>query len=122
MALYLQTNVASMVAQNNLSSTQNMMQTTFQRLSSGYRINSAADDAACIGNNGPSSRNTAIDMAIAMTTMICQVPEPIQEITRSPARMPTVTPLTSSTDRRQRLASDNPSETTAAIGAKNGRS
>ena len=49
MALYIQTNYASMVAQNNLSSTQNLMQTTFQRLSSGYRINSAADDAAGLG-------------------------------------------------------------------------
>ena len=49
MALYVQTNYASMIAQNNLASTQNMMQTTFARLSSGYRINSAADDAAGLG-------------------------------------------------------------------------
>lgn len=49
MALYIQTNVASMVAQSNLSKTQNAMNTSFSRLSSGYRINSASDDAAGLG-------------------------------------------------------------------------
>lgn len=49
MALYIQTNVASLNAQANLSKTTNQMQTTFARLSSGYRINSAADDAAGLG-------------------------------------------------------------------------
>jgi flagellin len=49
MALYIQTNYAAMVAQNNLASTQSMMQTTFTRLSSGFRINGAADDAAGLG-------------------------------------------------------------------------
>jgi flagellin len=49
MALYIQTNVASMVAQTNLGKTQNAIQTNFSRLSSGYRINSAADDAAGLG-------------------------------------------------------------------------
>ena len=46
MALYIQTNIASMDAQRNLAGTQTSMAQTFQRLSSGYRINSAADDAA----------------------------------------------------------------------------
>jgi len=46
MALVLQTNVASLEAQKNLASTQHALQTNFQRLSSGYRINSAADDAS----------------------------------------------------------------------------
>lgn len=49
MALYVQTNTASMVAQNSLSRTQNGLATNFARLSSGYRINSAADDAAGLG-------------------------------------------------------------------------
>jgi len=49
MPLYIQTNVASMVAQSNLGKTQNAMSTSFARLSSGYRINSAADDAAGLG-------------------------------------------------------------------------
>ena len=47
--LSVNTNVSSLVAQNNLSKTQNSLQTTFARLSSGYRINSAADDAAGLG-------------------------------------------------------------------------
>lgn len=49
MPLYVQTNVASMVAQNNLARTQNSIASTFSKLSSGYRINSAADDAAGLG-------------------------------------------------------------------------
>jgi len=40
------TNMSSIYAQNNLANTQSAMQTSLQRLSSGYRINSAADDAA----------------------------------------------------------------------------
>ncbi|WP_275662045.1 flagellin N-terminal helical domain-containing protein [Laribacter hongkongensis] len=44
--LGINTNVTSLTAQRNLSSTTNSMQTTLQRLSSGLRINSAKDDAA----------------------------------------------------------------------------
>jgi len=46
MALVVQTNVSSLIAQKNLNKTQNALQQSFARLSSGYRINSAADDAA----------------------------------------------------------------------------
>jgi len=49
MAIYIQTNVSSLNAQSNLNKTQNAMATTFARLSSGYRINGAADDAAGLG-------------------------------------------------------------------------
>jgi flagellin len=49
MSLFIQTNVASMVAQNNFSNTQAQLASSFQKLSSGYRINSAADDAAGLG-------------------------------------------------------------------------
>ena len=42
----INTNIASIVAQNNLSGSQSTLQTAMQRLSSGLRINSAADDAA----------------------------------------------------------------------------
>lgn len=49
MAMFIQTNVASMTAQNNLSRTQTALSTNFARLSSGFRINSAADDAAGLG-------------------------------------------------------------------------
>lgn len=46
MALTINTNVASMTAQRNLSSTQGALSTSLQRLSSGLRVNSAKDDAA----------------------------------------------------------------------------
>ena len=46
MALVVQTNVSSLIAQKNLSKTQAALQQSFSRLSSGYRINSASDDAA----------------------------------------------------------------------------
>ena len=46
MADYLNTNMASLIAQNNLSNTQSNLTTAIQRLSSGLRINSAADGAA----------------------------------------------------------------------------
>ncbi len=49
MPLYINTNVASLEAQKNLNRSQNTLLKSFQRLSSGFRINSAADDAAGLG-------------------------------------------------------------------------
>ena len=49
MSLAIITNVSSMVAQNSLAKTQTALSTSFARLSSGLRINSAADDAAGLG-------------------------------------------------------------------------
>ncbi len=46
MPLVVNTNVASLDAQKNLSRTSAGLQKSFQRLSSGFRINSASDDAA----------------------------------------------------------------------------
>jgi len=46
MSLFVQTNVASLNGQRNLSSSTNALSTSMQRLSSGMRINSAKDDAA----------------------------------------------------------------------------
>ena len=46
MALVIQTNVASLEAQRNLYKSQTSLQATFNKLSSGYRINTAKDDAA----------------------------------------------------------------------------
>lgn len=46
MALYVNTNVSSLNAQRQLMNSGNSLDTSFQRLSSGLRINSAADDAA----------------------------------------------------------------------------
>ncbi|WP_114418129.1 flagellin [Marinospirillum perlucidum] len=46
MGLVLNTNMAAMNASRNLNSTQDAQATTFQRLSTGLRVNSAKDDAA----------------------------------------------------------------------------
>ncbi|WP_348701306.1 flagellin [uncultured Marinobacter sp.] len=46
MALGINTNIASLTAQNNLSKSQSLSDQALQRLSSGLRINSAKDDAA----------------------------------------------------------------------------
>jgi len=46
MALTIQTNYAAMAAQKNLASNQKQLAGSFQKLSSGFRVNSAADDAA----------------------------------------------------------------------------
>ncbi|GAP76087.1 flagellin protein FlaA [Pseudoalteromonas sp. SW0106-04] len=46
MALYVNTNVSALNAQRQLMNSGNELDTSFKRLSSGLRINSAADDAA----------------------------------------------------------------------------
>src|SRR5258708_5210604 len=46
MSLVIQTNIAALTAMKNMSSSQAMLATSYNRLSSGYRINSSADDAA----------------------------------------------------------------------------
>ena len=49
MPLVINTNVASLSAQKNLNRAQSALGQSFQRLSSGFRINSASDDAAGLG-------------------------------------------------------------------------
>lgn len=46
MGITLQTNIASLIAQNNLRMNSQFQTQTITRLTSGYRINSSADDAA----------------------------------------------------------------------------
>jgi len=46
MALTVNTNIASLNTQRNLSNSSSALQTSMQRLSTGSRINSAKDDAA----------------------------------------------------------------------------
>ncbi|HMK84761.1 MAG TPA: flagellin [Steroidobacteraceae bacterium] len=46
MSLILNTNIDSLIAQNNLTGSQSLLTQSLTRLSSGLRINSAADDAA----------------------------------------------------------------------------
>ena len=75
MSLFVQTNVTSLKAQENFSKTQLALSKTMQKLSSGYKINSAADDAAGLGismrlNSQVASYSAATqnaNTAIAMT-------------------------------------------------------
>jgi flagellin len=46
MAMFVNTNVSSLTAQRQLMDSGNKLNTSFERLSSGFRINRAADDAA----------------------------------------------------------------------------
>src|SRR5689334_20363982 len=74
MGLQINTNVAAMNAYRNLSSTQNAMSTSLERLSSGLRINRAADDAAGLAiseklraqTNGLNQATTNAQDAISM--------------------------------------------------------
>jgi flagellin-like hook-associated protein FlgL len=49
MAISVLTNVPSLFAQKNLAKTQSSLQSSIGKLSSGLRINNAADDAAGLG-------------------------------------------------------------------------
>ena len=46
MSLTINTNIEAMNAERNLQNTENAVSTSMQRLSSGLRINTAADDVA----------------------------------------------------------------------------
>jgi len=60
-----QTNVASLNAQRNLFRTNNALNTTFQRLASGFRINSAKDDAAgLVISNQLSAQIVSLNVAV----------------------------------------------------------
>ncbi len=77
MAQIINTNIASLNAQRNLNSAQNANDTALQRLSSGLRINSAADDAAGlsistrfdaqISGSNQAIRNSADGVSLAQT-------------------------------------------------------
>lgn len=73
----INTNIASLNAQRNLTSSQNALSTSLQRLSSGLRINSAKDDAAGlaiserltsqIGGLNQAARNANDGISLAQT-------------------------------------------------------
>ncbi|MBV8048824.1 MAG: flagellin FliC [Paludibacterium sp.] len=77
MAIYVNTNTASLNAQLNLSNSTQSLQTSLQRLSSGLRINSAADDPAGlaisqsmttqINGNNQGIRNASDGISLAQT-------------------------------------------------------
>jgi flagellin len=66
MALSVLNNIPSLVAQNQLTITQNNLQNTLTQLSSGSRINSGADDAAGLAiANGLQANVTALTQSVA---------------------------------------------------------
>ena len=77
MAVYVNTNVSSLNGRRYLNNVQNQLNTTYQRLSSGMRINSAKDDAAGlqiadrlttqINGLNQGNRNTNDGIALAQT-------------------------------------------------------
>jgi len=78
MSQVINTNINSLIAQNNLNKSQSSLQTSLTRLSSGLRINSAADDAAGlaissrfttqINGLNTASRNANDGISLAQTT------------------------------------------------------
>ncbi len=61
----INTNVSSLIAVNNLNQNNNALQTSLERLSTGYRINSGADDpAGLIASNSLQAEQTATSTAI----------------------------------------------------------
>ncbi len=65
MALTINTNISSLTAQRNLDQNQISLDTALQRLSSGLRINSAADDAAGLAiSDGMTSQINGLNQAV----------------------------------------------------------
>jgi flagellin len=92
MALTINTNVASLTAQRNLTGSQGDLSTSLQRLSSGLRINSAKDDAAGLAiserfsaqirglNQGVRNANDAISLAQTAEGALGEVTNNLQRI------------------------------------------
>ena len=65
MAMVINSNIMSLNAQNQLTKSQNDQNTAMERLTSGKRINSAADDAAGLGiANRMTSQIRGLDQAV----------------------------------------------------------
>lgn len=95
MALFVNTNTSSLNAQRQMMSSGNALDVAFKRLSSGFRINSAADDAAGLQiSNRLTSQINGLDQAARNANdgiSLAQVAEgAMDEITNSLQRMRTL--------------------------------
>ncbi|GHG69211.1 flagellin [Alishewanella longhuensis] len=95
MALFVNTNTSSLNAQRQMMSSGNALDVAFKRLSSGFRINSAADDAAGLQiSNRLTSQINGLDQASRNANdgiSLAQVAEgAMDEITNSLQRMRTL--------------------------------
>ena len=67
----INTNVTSLIAVNALNSNNNSLQTSLQRLSTGYRINAGKDDpSGLIASESLQSEQTATSTAITSSVYI----------------------------------------------------
>ena len=92
MAVYVNTNVSSLNGRRYLNNVQNSLTTTYQRLSSGMRINSAKDDAAGLQiadrlttqinglNQGNRNANDGIALAQTMEGALDETSNMLQKI------------------------------------------
>jgi len=92
MALTVNTNIASLTAQRNLTTSQSDLSTSLQRLSSGLRINSAKDDAAGLAiserftaqirglNQGIRNANDGISLAQTAEGAMSEITNNLQRI------------------------------------------
>ena len=92
MALTVNTNVASLTAQRNLTGSQSSLATSLERLSSGLRINSAKDDAAGLAiserfsaqirglNQGVRNANDGISLSQTAEGALAEVTNNLQRI------------------------------------------
>ncbi len=90
--LGINSNINSLVAQQNLSGSQSALSQAITRLSSGKRINSAADDAAGLAiatgmqtqinglNQGVSNSNDGVSMIQTATSGLSQITQSLQRI------------------------------------------
>ncbi len=75
----INTNITSMIGQSNLSKSQNALQTSMERLSSGLRINSAKDDAAGL-SQAQRNANDGISLAQTAEGALNQINDNLQRI------------------------------------------
>src|SRR5690554_3083804 len=92
MSLYVNTNVSSLNGQRQLMNSSTALSTSFERLSSGFRINSAADDAAGLQiTNRMTSQIMGLNQAVRNAQdgiSVAQVAEgALQEVTNSLQRI-----------------------------------
>ncbi len=92
MGLYVNTNVSSLTAQRQLQNSGNALSTSYERLSSGFRINRAADDAAGLQitdrmttqiqglNQAVSNANDAISLTQTAEGALAEVTTSLQRI------------------------------------------
>lgn len=92
--LSINSNISSLTAQENLNSSGNALSQAITRLSSGKRINSAADDAAGLAisttlqtainglNQGVSNANDGVSMVQTASTGLSQITQSLQPSVR----------------------------------------